>query len=422
MRKAKEFFKNIIIFILVAVILALMLLALPAKTITQSPFLSEVLAPFAAYLGINRAELTHAQQPTSTGKEAAEPIAITVKNAAGRSSFRYDAAAIDGAYETLGGLLAQALDTAQPPQPTTRARMFDALGSVSAAFRYPGALPSGALAAWLGVQSEIESIRAEIFVLSVSEGAVRLYLSGAETYVCDTQLRAEELQSLCDTYRPDGSFFVFEDTSGRYSRVDGGSLLVAQPMLRTAVGVNPCDSRYATDLAAQLGFNPFGDASYTDTAGNAFFSDSVGSVRISADGQILVLNEDAERFAAGADTDAARIEAARSLLGKCLSGLLTDAQLSLLQCQREGEEVICTFDYILNGTPVRRADGPAASVHFVGTTLRSASIAVRTYTLQLDTLALLPSPQAAAIVPEGHELFICYADNDGESLSAGWCV
>lgn len=422
MRKIKEFFKNIIIFLLVAVILALMLLALPAKTIMQSPFLSEVLAPFATYLGISRAELTHSQQSSSTSAEAAQPIAITVKNAAGRSSFRYDAAAIDGAYETLGGLLAQALDTAQPPLATTRARMFDALGSVSVTFRYPGALPSGALAAWLGVQSEIDSVDAEFFVLAISEGAVRLYLSGEDTLVCQTQLRAEDLQSLCDTYRPDGSFFVFEDTTGRFDRLDKGSLLITQPTLRSVAAANPCDSRYATDLAAQLGFNPYGDASYTDTAGNAFFSDSVGSVRISENGEILVQNEDADRFASAADTDAARIEAARTLLGKCLANVQTDAELSLLQCVREGEQTVCTFDYILNGTQVRRTDGPAASVRFIGTTLRSATVAVRAYTLQLDTLALLPAAQAAAIVPDGQELLICYADNGGESLSAGWCV
>lgn len=422
MRKVKEFFKNIIIFILVAAILALILLALPAKTVMQSPFLSTILSPFAQYLGIPHTELPHAQQTTSIGTEAAQPLAITVKNAAGRCSFRYDAAAVDSAYETLGSLLAQALDTAQTPQPTTRARMYDALGSVSAAFRYPGALPSGALASWLGVQSEIESIDAEIFVLAVQSDAVRLYLSGQETFVFDTHLRAEDLQSMCDTYRPDGSFFAFEDTSGRYDRLDGGSLLTAQPTLRSAASANPCDSRYATDLAARLGFNPYGDASYTDTAGNAFFSDTVGSLRISDTGQILIQNEDADRFAATADTDAARIEAARSLLGECLAGVQTDAQLSLLQCVREAEETVCTFDYVLNGTQIRRTDGAAATVRFTGTALSSASIVVRAYTLQLDALAILPAAQAAAIVPDGQELFVCYADADGESLSAGWCV
>lgn len=422
MRKLKEIFKNIVIFVLVVAILALMLLAMPAKTISQSPFLSAVLAPFASYLGIPRAELTHTQQPTSTGSEAAQPLAITVKNAAGRCSFRYDAAAIDGAYETLGGLLAQALDTAQLPQPTTRARMFDALGAVSAAFRYPGSLPAEALAAWLGAQAENVSTDAEIFVLAVQGDNVRLYLSGSETFVCDTQLRAEDLQSLCDTYRPDGSFFAFEDTSGRYDRLDSGSLLTAQPTLRAAASANPCDSRYATDLAVALGFNPYGDASYTDTAGNAFFSDSVGSLRISAEGQILIQNEDPGRFAAGADTDAARIEAARKLLGKCLAGVQTDARLSFMQCTREGEDVVCTFDYVLNGTQVRRSDGPAAAVRFTGTALRSASFAVREYALQLDTLALLPSAQAAAIVPDGRELVVCYADTDTDRLSVGWCV
>ena len=191
-------------------------------------------------------------------------------------------------------------------------------------------------------------------------------------------------------------------------------------MLRTAACANPCDSRYATDLAAHLGFNPYGDASYTDTAGNAFFSDSVGSVRILENGQIIIQNEDADRFAANADTDNARIEAARSLLGKCLSGAQTDAKLSLLTCEADGEDTVCTFDYVLNGTQVRRPDGPAATVRFTGTALRSASVSVRTYTLQLDTLALLPAAQAAAIVDDGQELVICYADTDGESLSAGW--
>ncbi len=416
--RLKELCKDILAIVLVIAILALLLMAVPPKTITQSPFLTRILQPFSSFFGIHTT--SRYIKPAETGAAAAQPLSITVKNAAGRCSFQNDEEKLDSAYGALGGLLSQALDTAHTPQITSRARMFDALDSVSIAFRFPDALASDALAAWLGAQMSSAGRPAQTYVLCVQNDAVRLYLDGDETTVFETDVPAQSLRALCDSYRPDGSFFAFEADTDAFLRVDAGSLIAPSVSLRAVSASNPCDSRYSTDLAVSLGFNPYGDASYTDDVGNAFFSEPTASLRVSSRGRVFFTNEDSARFAASADTDQARIEAARTLLTQLLGGVKTDGQLYLLRCKTDADQTVCTFDYVINGTRVRRSDGPAATVRFAGTTLISASLSVRAYTLHTETLALLPAKQAAAIVPENTPMLVCYADTDTDSLRAGW--
>ena len=107
------------------------------------------------------------------------------------------------------------------------------------------------------------------------------------------ELSGDALTQALDSYRPDGSFFALEDGTGRYDRVDPRSLIGGEtPRLYGATSANPCDARTITPLAAELGFNPYGDASYTDAEGNSFFSETGASLRITADGRLLLSVEE----------------------------------------------------------------------------------------------------------------------------------
>ena len=422
MRRWTEIGKDLLIVILVAALLTLTLLALPERTLTSSPLLSAALKPFAGLFGLDQAELTYTEKALP-GLDAAQPLAVSVRNSAGRYTAQYDFETLDSVYEALGSMLGQALESAQLEQ-TTLQKLYSAIAGISVTFVYPAELPSGVLAEWLGAQAPEAGEAAMLYVLSLQEsGAVRLYLCGESCWVGDTALSGDALTQALDSYRPDGSFFALEDGTGRYDRVDPRSLIGGEtPRLYGATSANPCDARTITPLAAELGFNPYGDASYTDAEGNSFFSETGASLRITADGRLLLsVEEPLLRFTAASAEASAVIETARALLAQLTDGLTGSARLYLTELAETEEETVCTFDYVLDGVPVMQKNGAhAAVVRFTGGALTELELLLRSYTPGTQPISLMPAAQAAAIVPEGSWLRILYDDPGGGQLNAGW--
>ena len=187
MRRWTEIGKDLLIVILVAALLTLTLLALPERTLTSSPVLSAALKPFAGLFGLDQAELTYTEKALP-GLDAAQPLAVSVRNSAGRYTAQYDFETLDSVYEALGSMLGQALESAQLEQ-TTLQKLYSAIAGTSVTFVYPAELPSGVLAEWLGAQAPEAGEAAMLYVLSLQEsGAVRLYLCGESCWVGDTAL------------------------------------------------------------------------------------------------------------------------------------------------------------------------------------------------------------------------------------------
>ena len=210
-RKWLERAKSLLIAVLALTVLALTVLALPAKTVTDTPWLAALVRPFASVMGLTQGELTAtpmADAASVTG--AAQPVAVSVRNPAGRTSFQFDTAALDTAFEQFGAALGQALEGAQEPQRTTALRIQTALGKTSVAFRYPGEISPALAASWLQVETALdESVRAQWLILANEDAAVNLYLVGEELFVCQTQLDGDALEQLLQSCTPDGSFFAF---------------------------------------------------------------------------------------------------------------------------------------------------------------------------------------------------------------------
>ncbi len=420
-RRLIELGKDIVIALLTLLILVLILLALPSRTLAGTPWLAAAVKPIAGLFGMNEAEFTYVETAVPA-PSAAQPAAISVQNVAGRYSAIYDEEALEQTYETLGALLAQALDSAEaPPQKVGRADVYDALLAPSAAFSYSSELPADVLAAWLNATSGVTET-ARWFILSVQDGCVQLYLVAEQAFVCRTALSGDALMHALESYTPDGSRFAFEAPE-RYSRVDGLSLLPEQlPVLYAASAGNPCDARFMTELAAELGFNPYGDAGYTDAAGTTMYSETDCTLSISADGELTLRTaQDAPaRFGAEVDTPLAQIEAARALLARVTDAVSSEARLYLSGYETMPDGAVCTFDYSLGGVLVRLSDGPAATVRFTGSEITALHVRLRSYTRTTEKLPLLPAAQAAAIVPAGTVLSVGYADTAASSLTAGW--
>ena len=420
-KKWLELGKNILIALLVLAMICLVVLALPAKTVTDTPWLAAVLRPFASVLGLSQGELTYTPlADTGSVTGAAQPLAISVRNPAGRTSFQYDFNALDAAYEQFGATLGQALETAESPERASRLRLQQALGKTSVAFSYQGLLPAKLVASWLHVEASLEE-EAAWFILASEDDGVQLYLAGDSVYVCQTQLESESLEQLLQNCTPDGSFFAFEDAADRFSGIESLSLLPSgMPQLLAVTTANPCDARFSDALATSLGFNPYGDARYTDDAGNTTYTETGYALSVSASGQLTLRSDGlVSRFRAASGELADLVECARSLLSTMSSGALGDARLYLSSVRQDGSNTICTFDYCLSAIPVALADGHAAEVSFAENAITHAQLRLKTYTFDTQTLSVLPPAQAAAIVPAGSILQLVYSDT-GSDVTAGW--
>ena len=422
MKKLLEIGKDVLLVLLTLAVIVLTVLALPARTVQQTPWLAAMLKPFASVLGMSEAELTYTQAAEPV-LNAAQPLTITVKNSAGRCSYQYDFTALDSAYETLGGALGQALDTAGPAQSSTYAKLYAAMQQKGVLFCYPAEIPAAVLAAWLDAQPDADAPAADMCLLSVQDGAVRLYLAGEECWVCETKLPADTLEQMLESCKPDGSFLASEDATGRFKLLAPDTLLTAEAVSVPGVtAANPVSTQLTTSLAGTLGFNPYGGASYTDSGGTTRFTEGASTLSVSAAGLLSLYNgqrTDA-RFNAASDSPSDLIEAARTLLAGLTADTLGDARLYLRSFSQSDGGAVCSFDYVVSGILVTRTDGPAATVRFDGAQIAEATLNLRTYRLTSAQTRLLPAAQAAAILPEGSGIVVQYADTGGQTLEAGW--
>ena len=419
-RRLLEIGKDLLIAALVLVNLTLAIMCLPSKTLTQTKWLAGALRPFAGLFGLNEAELTYTAPATgSTIVGAAQPLIITLSTEAGRQSAQYDFAALDELYGQYGSLLAQALESAETPQACTRTEFYAALRGTGAAFCFPGAISPSVLGAWLNVRAP-EGGQAQWYVLAQEEDGVTLYLAGEQFSAAKTALPAQSLTAQLETAVPDGSFFAFEAGQEPYAALDGLSLISAQSaQVSTGQSANPCDARFISALAAQIGINPYGDARFVDNDGTTSFTETNLSLRVSAQGQILlqVLQAD-PRFQSASLDERDRIEAARSLLSSLTGDDYGDARVYLQSYTADGTQAVCSFGYYLSG--VEAAAGSGIEIRFDGTQITRASVLYRRFTLDLQPAALLPAAQAAACLPRGGTLRLLYAENAGGELAVGW--
>ncbi len=415
--------KDVLIAALVVLDVVLFIMCLPQKTLTETKWLAQTLRPFAGIFGLNEAELTYTAPATgSTVIGAAQPVAITLMTEAGRQTAQYDFAALDELYGQYGALLAQALESAEAPQPCTEQDFFTALQTPSAAFCYPGAIAPAVLGAWLNVRAPAGE-QAQWYVLCEQDGAVWLYLRGADCYAARTELALQTFSAQLEAAVPDGSFFAFETDRSPYAALSGLCLVQQHPtQMATAVSSNPCDTRFISALATQIGINPYGDARFVSSDGATSFTETGLTLRVSPQGQItLQLLQADTRFQSASSAARDQIEAARSLISSLTGDDYGDARVYLRRYETDGTQAVCEFGYYLGGVQTALQNG-AMEVRFDGTQITRASILYRKLSVQEQTAPLLPGAQAAACVPTGEALRLLYVEDADGRLCAGWQI
>jgi|GEM_PF-449303 len=356
-RRLLEIGKDILIVFLVLVNVTLAIMCLPTKTLTQTKWLASALRPFAGLFGLNEAELTYTAPATGSAFiGAAQPVAVTLSTEAGRQSAQYDFAALDTLYGQYGGLLAQALESAETPQACAESAFYAALRKPGTAFCFPGQISPAVLGAWLNVRAP-EGADAQWYVLALDGETVQLYLLGDGCYRAQTALSAETLAAELSAAVPDGSFFAFESDDAPYSALDPLSLISASSAaVCTGLGTNPCDARFISALATQIGINPYGDARFVGNDGTTSFTETGLRLRVSAQGRIeLQILQPDGRFQSASAGALDRIEAARSLLSRLTGDSYGEARVYLQSYRADGQSAVCTFGYYLSGIDIARA-------------------------------------------------------------------
>lgn len=413
-----ELVKTILIVVLLCSMLLLMVASLPAARVQQMPWLFRLMQPLAPMLGLPGEDLTYLETVLPV-MDAASPLAVSVKNETGRYTAMWDMEQLDEAYEELGGILGQALDTASQPVRVAEPYLTRVLSGVSVWFSYEGKLPAGLLAAWLDASMETEAeTQISAFVLAVEEDTAVLYLVGDEIVRMDTEVNAQTLAFMLSEYYPNGSSFGFET----HEDLPDLHLLPGEGQSISGVSrVRAVTQRKLEQLATDLGFNPYGDTNYTDTAGDTYFTEQGSSLQISHSGMLTLTYTAAARFTA-ADTQADTLaEEARRLVELAAGDTLGDARLYLTGLEQTGDEAVLTFRHVVDGIPVETADGIGAKVTFSGPAVTGMELQLVTYVLRDQPQYVLPPVQAAAILPSGEELRLIYRDT-GSGVLAGWSM
>lgn len=419
-RRLLEIGKDILIVFLVLVNVTLAIMCLPTKTLTQTKWLASALRPFAGLFGLNEAELTYTAPATGSAFiGAAQPVAVTLSTEAGRQSAQYDFAALDTLYGQYGGLLAQALESAETPQACARIGVLCRFAEARRGLLLPGTnfprrarrMAERARAGGRGRavvragagRRDGSAVSAGRWLLSRADGAFRRDACG-------------ELSAAV----PDGSFFAFESDDAPYSALDPLSLISASSAaVCTGLGTNPCDARFISALATQIGINPYGDARFVGNDGTTSFTETGLRLRVSAQGRIeLQILQPDDRFQSASAGALDRIEAARSLLSRLTGDSYGEARVYLQSYRADGQSAVCTFGYYLSGIEI--APRGAIELRFDGTQITNASVLYRSYTASSTPAALLPAAQAAACLPKGGTLRLLYAEGTGGELTAGW--
>lgn len=420
--KGLEILKNIVIVLLALSVVVLAITVYSDSTLSGAENLRQLQQRITLLFRDENYRLEYASESLSAAT-AAKPTVISVRNSFGRQTTRYDADALDSAYEALGGLLGEALETAGEAEQIRTIDWRTALQQTGIYYLYSDPLSTQLLSGWLEVQGSLSAVTDRL-VLCRREDGIYLYCAVSGGYLrAKTLVDETRFSELVEACRPDGSAFVLELDTDAYDLLDKESILSMRPAVSIAEvqSENPVDSTMVTTLASMFGFNPYGN-SYTTSDGTQIYEETTRSLSIAADGTLTVRNSGSQedRFLADSATDEALVEYTRALLEQICGGVRADGRLQLTGLLRSGSEVSLTFDYFVGGIRVQNGTTGAARVLFSGTRMSELKVLLRTYTLTGNLHSLLPERQVAAIVEKGTRLTLSYSDTGAQILGAGW--
>ena len=397
----------------------------------------------------NLTSLFRQEQTASTGdpggsiqsSAAAQPVRLSVSDGSERFAVQYDTAQTDQMFSSLGILLSEALSSAAAPSEVTEQAWRDALCAPGVWFDFLGDIPLEALCAWMvegGSNPNLTAAARQVAVARDDGGGVSLYYHNVEDglyYACRTAVAYEgHMDELVTGYGGSGASFVFElEEGGGYDGLDPYVLLSAATpspaVFRASTPLSGTDTNAVSALQESLSFQVSSDAIYAIPGGLRL---RLGreTLEIGGDGTVTyhTSEELPTRYPVGEDgyTVTELVETTRRLAADTVGRTCGAARLYLAGVETGGDgAVTVSFGYSLNGAAVLLPeDGCAARFTVQDGQITDYTLRFREYEETAEHSLLLPERQAAAALdalsPEGRELLLCYTDNGGDTVQAGW--
>lgn len=358
------------------------------------------------------------------------PVRMAVVNGNGRYGVQYDDATVDQLFQHLGGLLGEALSTAQSPSATTRHAWEEHLTRVGVYFDFPGVTPLSLLSAWLGGGEANPTLGGEssrILLAHNPDGTeVSLLYVDAQTgsyYACKT---AAQFGSLLDGYVPNGAAFAFQHPD-RYADLAPDVMLLpdppAPPIYLGSNAVDLSDTAVRDRLLNALGFLPQSQSIYPAADGWSV-RDGSDILRLTAAGAITYhTGEGDARYPVSVNaTQAELMETVGHLVEQFLVPLCGSARIYLSSFTQEEGVSTLTYSYLLSGANVYLGNrGRCASVTVSGGRITDYDLQLRNYAPSAETAVLLPEFQASAAMEAldaGNRNLILYYYDSGNGLVA----
>lgn len=377
--------------------------------------------------------LTGGSDQTSTAGETAltgltAPVRTAVTGVYGGRFGSVTLTTTDESFEPVGGLLREALRSAQDFSPCESREFLKALEGTSVYCDFLEPLPLSVLAGLVGAAVDSGLTARQVLIVPDGTEGTLLYLwdEGADCRRAVSAVSPEELDSVVGSYELNGASFAMDSPEPDAAGIAPCSLfppsIPALPVF-TSSTVLPDSSA----LLAALGFYPRTNSRYTESGGVEVITDGDRTLRISPDGSIRYRSggDPALTIAAAGETPTVTeaVMGASTLLNALLPAQTGGAGLYLRGVRQGETTATLSFGWQIGGVPIRfTGGGSAGEVTLTGTAVTALSLCFRQYTDTGEMSLLLPLRQALAIAAgqrRGAELSIGYVD-DGVTARVGW--
>ena len=354
----------------------------------------------------------------------------------GRCALQYDQVAVDGLFQQVVGLLVETLSSAGAPEEVTRSQWEQALTTPpSLCLDFQGEIPLTVLSGWLAGEEIDNTATVRRLVLTVWEKSVALYYqdrNDGSHYRCLSEVaNGQHLTEALVSLQDNGAYYAFE--SGQYDWLDPDTLLtdsVPTPDVYQVKNPLSGDQSALEQIMTALDL-PVNSSSFYSVGDERVARIGGDNLRLSGNGVVEYhAEEGSSLFTAAAQPEDATlfqvVEACRKLAAATVGSNAGQARLYFSGVRESEEGLEVSFNYCLNGIPVRLEDGAAAWFQVENGRITRFVLRYRSYTDSGETSVVLPIPQAAAAMEamglEGEELLLVYSDNGGETVSASWAA
>lgn len=412
--------------------LLILLLSLSALFLAGQVFLNSGTAPVGLLSSAPGASSAPTPDPLgSVG--VARPVRMAVNNANGRYGVQYDDAAVDELFDSLGGLLGEALGSAQEPVRTNRRAWEAALQRRGVYYEFPSAVPLSLAAAWLSDGGNASLLTAEasrlLLVESESGDAVHLYYvdaSDGSYYTCETVVLFLDLP---DNYIPNGATFAFLQPE-RYSGLDPDTLILSDPpsppIYQAADSLDLGDTASRNALLRSLNFFPQSNAIYPAADGWSV-RDGGDTLRLTSSGTVVYHAGDGEpRYPVPQGASRAElVELTGELVWNAMAPYCGAARIYLSGITQSRDAYTLTYSYTLSGAEVQLGrEGWCAQFTVYNGQITDYTLRLRRYSATAETATLLPEYQAMAAMDAmgaaGRKLLLRYYDGGTGSTAPSW--